>query len=77
MIKVEGYQNLYRDENSGAIINTDSLAYNQYVNSLEQRQLQKKEISEIKNDIDEIKSLLRNLLMNSENINISKENSLF
>ena len=47
MIKVEGYQNLYRDENSGAIINTDSLAYNQYVNSLEQRQLQKKEISEI------------------------------
>ena len=70
MIKVEGYQNLYRDENSGAIINTDSLAYNQYVNSFEQRQLQKKEISEIKNDIDEIKSLLRNLLMNSENINI-------
>ena len=70
MIKVEGYQNLYRDENSGAIINTDSLAYNQYVNSLEHRQLQKKEISEIKNDIDEIKSLLRNLLMNSENINI-------
>ena len=70
MIKVEGYQNLYRDENRGAIINTDSLAYNQYVNSLEQRQLQKKEISEIKNDIDEIKSLLRNLLLNSENINI-------
>tara|TARA_R100000231_G_scaffold138205_1_gene116075 strand:- start:998 stop:1210 length:213 start_codon:yes stop_codon:yes gene_type:complete len=70
MIKVEGYQNLYRDENSGAIINTDSMAYNQYVNSLEQRDLQKKEISDIKNDIDEIKSLLRNLLMNSENINI-------
>jgi|TARA_A100001391_G_scaffold148262_1_gene105715 hypothetical protein len=70
MIKVEGYQNLYRDERSGAIVNTDSMAYNQYVNSLEQRQLQKKEISEIKNDIDEIKSLLRNLLMNSENINI-------
>ena len=70
MIKVEGYQNLYRDERSGAIVNTDSMAYNQYVTSLEQRELQKKEISEIKNDIDEIKSLLRNLLMNSENINI-------
>ena len=70
MIKVEGYQNLYRDERSGAIVNTDSMAYNQYVNSLEQRQLQKKEMSEIKNDIDEIKSLLRNLLMNSENLNI-------
>ena len=70
MIKVEGYQNLYRDERSGAIVNTDSMAYNQYVTSLEQRELQKKEISEIKNDIDEIKSLLRNLLLNSENINI-------
>tara|TARA_B100000900_G_scaffold398454_1_gene399812 strand:+ start:188 stop:400 length:213 start_codon:yes stop_codon:yes gene_type:complete len=70
MIKVKGHHHLYRDENSGAIINTDSMEYNQYVNSLEQRNLQKKEISEIKNDIDEIKSLLKNLLMNSENINI-------
>ena len=70
MIRVDGYQNLYRDEKSGAIINCDSMAYNQYVSSLEQRNLQKREISEMKNDIDEIKSLLRNLLMNSENINI-------
>ena len=69
MIKVEGYQNLYRDENSGAIINTDSLAYNQYVNSLNRDNFKKRK-SEIRNDIDEIKSLLRNLLMNSENINI-------
>jgi|TARA_R110001583_G_scaffold22537_1_gene84503 hypothetical protein len=70
MIRVDGYQNLYRDEKSGAIINCDSMAYNQYVSSLEQRNLQKREISEMKNDINEIKSLLRNLLMNSENINI-------
>ena len=70
MIRVDGYQNLYRDEKSGAIINCDSMAYNQYVSSLEQRNFQKKEISEMKNDINEIKSLLRNLLMNSENINI-------
>mgnify|MGYP001392522024 FL=1 len=70
MIRVDGYQNLYRDEKSGAIINCDSMAYNQYISSLEQRNLQKREISEMKNDINEIKSLLRNLLMNSENINI-------
>lgn len=70
MIRVDGYQNLYRDEKSGAIINCDSMAYNQYVSSLEQRNLQKREISEMKNDINEIKSLLKNLLMNSENINI-------
>lgn len=70
MIRVDGYQNLYRDEKSGAIINCDSMAYNQYVSSLEQRNLQKREISEMKNDINEIKSILKNLLMNSENINI-------
>ena len=48
MIRVDGYQNLYRDEKSGAIINCDSMAYNQYVSSLEQRNLQKREISEMK-----------------------------
>ena len=70
MIKVEGHQNLYRDENSGAIINTDSMAYNQYVNSLNHRDSQKKELDKMKKDIDEIKSLLNNLAMNSHNINI-------
>ena len=34
MIKVEGHSNLYRDDNTGAIINTDSAGYNQYVNSI-------------------------------------------
>ena len=34
MIKVEGHPHLYRDEKSGAIINCDSMGYNQYVNSL-------------------------------------------
>jgi|ETNmetMinimDraft_4_1059912.scaffolds.fasta_scaffold01890_2 hypothetical protein len=69
MIKVEGHQNLYRDEISGAIINTDSSAYNQYVSSIERSRTQKEEIVRIKNDIDEIKSLLKLLTM-GENINI-------
>ena len=30
MIPVEGHKNLYRDEKSGAIINTDSHGYSQY-----------------------------------------------
>lgn len=66
MIRVEGYQNLYRDETSGAIINCDSTAYDQYVNSLIQREKQKKEIDEIKNDINEIKQLLRDFLNGSK-----------
>jgi hypothetical protein len=66
MIKVEGYQNLYRDENSGAIINCDSTAYDQYVNSINQREFQKREINEMKKDIDEIKSLLKEILNGSK-----------
>jgi len=62
MIKVEGYPNLYRDENSGAIINCDSTAYNQYLNSISKQELKKKELDEIKNDIHEIKTLLKELL---------------
>jgi hypothetical protein len=47
MIPVQGHPNLYRDEDSGAIINYDELAYNQYVNSLNTRQNQKKEVIKI------------------------------
>ena len=66
MIKVEGHQNLYRDEKSGAIINCDSIGYNQYVNSVIQRETQKKEIESMKQDINEIKSLLREFLNGSK-----------
>ena len=59
MIKVEGYPNLYRDEKSGAIVNCDSMTYKEYVNSLQQKDLQKNELDKMKQDIDEIKSLLK------------------
>jgi hypothetical protein len=62
MIRVEGHTNLYRDEHSGAIVNCDSLAYNQYLNIINNRESQKKELDMIKQDIDEIKFLLRELL---------------
>ena len=61
-IPVQGHPNLYRDENSGAIINYDDLAYNQYVNSLNNRQNEKKEIDNLKNEVSELKSLLKQLL---------------
>jgi hypothetical protein len=66
MIRVEGHQNLYRDERSGAIINCDSSEYNQYLNSLSIRDSQKKELDEMRNDIDEIKSILKKLLNGSK-----------
>mgnify|MGYP001549108611 CR=1 FL=1 len=62
MIRVDGYSNLYRDENSGAIINCDSTSYNQYINSLSKKELKKNELNEMKKDIKEIKFLLRQFL---------------
>lgn len=62
MIRVEGYKNLYRDERSGAIVNCDTTSYNQYVNSLNYKELQKQELDKMREDIDEIKSLLKELL---------------
>ena len=62
MIPVKGYPHLYRDENSGAIVNCDIQAYNQYVNMKNNRDLQKNEIDQIKKDVEEIKSLLKEIL---------------
>jgi hypothetical protein len=59
MIRVEGHKNLYRDEKSGAIINTDSHGYSQYKKSRNIRLTQKEEIDGMKKDIEEIKNLLR------------------
>lgn len=65
MIKVEGHQNLYRDERSGAIINCDSTSYNEYLSSLSIRDSQKKEIEHLKSEMSEIKNLLKELLYES------------
>ncbi len=62
MIPVEGHPNLYRDEKSGAIINCDSAGYNQYINLVYNKKAQKEEINQIKKDIEEIKSLLKEFL---------------
>jgi len=66
MIPVEGHKNLFRDEKSGAIVNTDTLGYSQYIKMKSEKQKQKEEIDQIKNDIDEIKTLLRELINGSK-----------
>ena len=62
MIPVQGHPNLYRDENSVDIVNCDNLSYNQYINSLQNRQNQRKEIDQLKDEMSEIKKLLKQLL---------------
>lgn len=62
MIPVKGHPNLYRDENSGAIISCDSTSYNQYVSAKTLHETQQYEISQLKNDIEELKLLLKEFI---------------
>jgi len=61
MIPVEGQKNLFRDEKSGAIINTDSHGYSQYKKTRKLKLTQKQEIDNLKKDIEEIKNLLKSI----------------
>jgi len=68
LIPVEGQKDLYRDTRTNAIINTNKTDYESYIMRRESLQNQKKkiesiedEITNVKNDLDEIKMLLRRL----------------
>ena len=61
MERVEGHKHLFR-EDSGAIVNTDTNGYNQYVKLRSERRRQREEIDGLKNDISEIKSLLMEII---------------
>ena len=67
MIKVEGHKNLYRDERSGAIVNCDDVAYDNYVRSVKASEKKKNEIYQMKSDIQDIKDALKEL---KEGINL-------
>ena len=64
--KVNGYSNLKRDGETNSIINTNVSEYNQYISLRKNKQLKDKkienEIDEMKNEISEIKMLLKELL---------------
>jgi hypothetical protein len=69
LIPVEGRPNLYRDANSGAIINTDNNAYSQHLKNYKRIEEEKNKIDRlesdvesIKNDLFDIKFLLTSLL---------------
>ena len=68
-LKVEGHNNLVRESDSKAIINTDKNAYHQYMKTMEQKRKQKdqlrdavREINTLKCEMHEIKSLLLQLV---------------
>ena len=67
MIKVEGHKNLYRDERSGAIVNCDDVAYDNYIRTLKASEKKKNEFDQMKSDIQDIKDAIKEL---KEGINL-------
>ena len=61
-IPVEGHTNLVRDASTGAIINIDKNTASKSRKAREERLREKQEIQELKGDVAEIKSLLKQLL---------------
>ena len=59
MIPVKDHHALYRDENSNAIVSTDMTEYKKYVDARNQKQNERAELDELKDDIKEIKEMLR------------------
>ena len=61
MLPVEGHKYLFRDENTNAIINTDRSAFNDYMNIRRINADKKAEMDDVKRELAELKSLLKEL----------------
>lgn len=64
-VKVEGHPDLLRDSSSRAVVNANTIEYNNYINTYKSRRSEKDRLSfvesdlkSLKNEIDEIKRLL-------------------
>ena len=64
MIPVEGHKNLFRDEKTGAIINCDTSGYMRYKKMRNKKLTEKSEIDALKSEIDTLKGLLNELIIN-------------
>lgn len=67
--KVEGKQNLIRNLETNAIINTNSAEYHQYISLKRMKETEESkinslesEVASIKNDLSEIKSILKSMV---------------
>ena len=61
MIPVEGHKNLYRDENTNAILNSDKIGYENYIRMRNKNKDREIEMKSMKEEIKELKSMLNDL----------------
>jgi len=57
-MKVENHPNLKRDVKTTAIVNTDTVGYERYINDRDARLRQQNEIDDLRHQIDALKSLI-------------------
>ena len=58
MIPVEGHKNLFRDEKTGAIINTDTAGYRNYMSDKRRNSDKQSELDSMKKEIETLKLML-------------------
>tara|TARA_Y100000746_G_scaffold37875_1_gene28260 strand:+ start:290 stop:505 length:216 start_codon:yes stop_codon:yes gene_type:complete len=65
-LKVKDNDHLYRDTNTGAIINTDRSSFEKYKKSRQKFQNMEKELDFVKDELYEIKSLLKQIVKSDD-----------
>jgi hypothetical protein len=58
MIPVEGYRGLYRDDETGAIINCNDNEYSEYIRIKKLKIKEKEEIQDLKAQLEQLKLLI-------------------
>ena len=61
MIPVEGHKNLFRDEKTGAIINTDTAGYRNYMSDKRRNSDKQAEMDAMKEELKTLKLMLKEL----------------
>ncbi len=61
-VKVKDSNSLYRDEESGAILNCNDSAYDSYLRLKEKKLKESAEMDKLKDDVDELKDMMKLIL---------------
>ena len=61
-VKVKDSNSLYRDEESGAILNCNDTAYNNYLKMKENKMKEVSEMDKLQDDVDELKDMMKLIL---------------
>jgi hypothetical protein len=62
LIPVEGHSYLWRDSETGAIVNGDDSNYQAYIRQRDAKKSERQEIESMRKDIDDIKSMLSKII---------------